>query len=174
MIQIDLDLDQLFLQKINNLETESYNYFLHLIYRSTVLAGKARIMSTLVMNSNWRPPAPCQVGDSLREVDTPCMIVDMDVLEENLQLLPRIMQKWPSVAVRVHVKAHKTPALAVLQVKTKCSLLDVRVILIIFRPSKESSGPVVSPSLLSSLETQEPLPPPPFFKTITHLSRVKG
>ena len=76
-------------------------------------------MSTLKLNSNWRAPPPCEVGDSLQQVDTPCMIVDMDRLEDNLRLLPKIMQQWPSVAVRVHVKAHKTPALAALQVKMK-------------------------------------------------------
>ena len=54
------------------------------------------------------------------------MIVDMDRLEDNLRLLPKMMQQWPSVAARVHVKAHKTPALAALQVKARC--VDLRLI----------------------------------------------
>ena len=78
-------------------------------------------MSTVSSNSTWKAPPQCQVGDSLQQIDTPCMIVDMDRLEDNLCLLPKMMQQWPLVAVRVHAKAHKTPALATLQVKAGCT-----------------------------------------------------
>ncbi len=73
-------------------------------------------MSTSVIDVNWRAPVPCQVGDQLKDIDTPCLLVDMDKLEHNLSLMPRIMSQWPSVSVRPHAKAHKTPALGVLQV----------------------------------------------------------
>ena len=66
---------------------------------------------------SWRPPPPCKVGDDVSQVDTPALVVDMTALEANLTRLPQIMESWPKVAVRTHVKAHKTPEIARLQVR---------------------------------------------------------
>ena len=68
------------------------------------------------MDLSWRPPPPAKVGDPESTIDTPALILDMKAAEANLAKLPKIMEAWPNVSVRVHVKAHKTPALAKLQV----------------------------------------------------------
>jgi len=65
---------------------------------------------------SWRPPPPCQVGDNSEDLDTPALVVDMDVVDRNLRALSKQMQQYPNVSVRPHVKAHKCPQLAKLQV----------------------------------------------------------
>ena len=65
---------------------------------------------------SWHPPPPCRVGDNIDDVDTPALVVDMDVLDRNLQAMSKQMQQYPNVAVRPHAKAHKCPQLANLQV----------------------------------------------------------
>ena len=65
---------------------------------------------------SWRPPPPCRVGDNSEDVDTPALVVDMDVVDRNLRALSKQMQQYPNVSVRPHVKAHKSPQLAKLQV----------------------------------------------------------
>ncbi|KAK2187931.1 hypothetical protein NP493_149g00004 [Ridgeia piscesae] len=66
---------------------------------------------------SWRPPPPCQVGDNSEDLDTPALVVDMDVVDRNLRALSKQMQQYPNVSVRPHVKAHKCPQLAKLQVE---------------------------------------------------------
>jgi len=58
---------------------------------------------------------PCQVGDSLSQVDTPALLVDLDKLESNLQKLPLTLTSSKSVKIRPHGKAHKCPQLGLLQ-----------------------------------------------------------
>jgi D-serine deaminase-like pyridoxal phosphate-dependent protein len=56
-----------------------------------------------------------QPGDTLAQVDTPALVVDLDIFEENL----RLMQDWAvrhRVALRPHGKAHKCPEVALRQV----------------------------------------------------------
>jgi D-serine deaminase-like pyridoxal phosphate-dependent protein len=58
--------------------------------------------------------APAAVGDVLANVDTPALLIDLDAFESNLSLVhKRILQA--GLLVRPHVKAHKTPAIAHLQ-----------------------------------------------------------
>jgi D-serine deaminase-like pyridoxal phosphate-dependent protein len=57
---------------------------------------------------------PARVGDALSSVDTPCLVVDLDNFEHNLQ----VMQAWADrckVALRPHAKAHKCPEVALRQ-----------------------------------------------------------
>lgn len=56
-------------------------------------------------------PEPAQVGQPLAQVDTPSLVLDLDVFEANLAA----MQQWADrhgVALRPHAKAHKCPEVA--------------------------------------------------------------
>ncbi len=60
-------------------------------------------------------PPPARPGMTLAEVDTPALVIDLDVFEENL----RKMQDWArrhDIALRPHAKAHKCPEVALRQV----------------------------------------------------------
>lgn len=54
---------------------------------------------------------PAQVGQKLEEVDTPALLVDLDVFEKNLRTLAEAV-KGRSVRVRAHAKTHKCPEIA--------------------------------------------------------------
>jgi D-serine deaminase-like pyridoxal phosphate-dependent protein len=57
---------------------------------------------------------PARIGDALSMVDTPSLVLDLDVFEANLQ----VMQDWADrckVALRPHAKAHKCPEVALRQ-----------------------------------------------------------
>jgi D-serine deaminase-like pyridoxal phosphate-dependent protein len=59
-------------------------------------------------------PPPARIGDVLNQVDTPCLVLDLDAFEHNL----RVMQDWADrwqVALRPHAKAHKCPEVALRQ-----------------------------------------------------------
>ena len=96
------------------------------LYRPTATAGpvllststtQPRDLTYQMEPKTWRPPPPCQVGDPESAVDTPALILDLDAAETNLATLPEMLKNWPGVVARVHIKAHKTPALAEIQVK---------------------------------------------------------
>ncbi len=56
-------------------------------------------------------PPPARIGDAWDQVDTPCLVLDLDAFEHNL----RAMQDWADrceVALRPHAKAHKCPEVA--------------------------------------------------------------
>lgn len=58
--------------------------------------------------------APAVVGDMLADVDTPALLIDLDAFEDNLaRVHARIVQA--GLRIRPHGKAHKTPAIAHLQ-----------------------------------------------------------
>lgn len=59
---------------------------------------------------------PHRVGDLVEELDTPALVVCLDKLEENVARMRRSMEKYPKVAVRPHVKTHKCPDIARMQV----------------------------------------------------------
>ena len=62
-------------------------------------------------------PKPCLIGDTLKSVDTPALFVRENVLQYNLDLMSKIMKnKYPNVALRPHMKAHKCPSIAKMQV----------------------------------------------------------
>ena len=58
-------------------------------------------------------PAPAQVGDPIDAVDTPALIVDLDVLERNIAAMASAVK---GMALRPHAKSHKCPAIATLQI----------------------------------------------------------
>ncbi|KAI8476537.1 MAG: hypothetical protein J3K34DRAFT_516427 [Monoraphidium minutum] len=65
-----------------------------------------------------RPPAA--PGDALADVDTPALLLDLDVFEANCQRLREAMAAYPGVSIRPHAKAraaHKCPEVAALQLK---------------------------------------------------------
>ncbi len=57
---------------------------------------------------------PATIGMPLSEVDTPCLILDLDAFERNVQRLAESMAGSP-VKVRPHAKSHKCPQIAVRQ-----------------------------------------------------------
>jgi 3-hydroxy-D-aspartate aldolase len=59
--------------------------------------------------------APASVGQTLDEVDTPALILQMDAFEANLATLSRAV-KGHSVRVRAHAKTHKCPEIAKRQI----------------------------------------------------------
>lgn len=60
-------------------------------------------------------PAPARVGDDIGAIDTPALLLDLDVFETNLDR----MQAWADrygVGLRAHAKAHKCPDIALRQI----------------------------------------------------------
>lgn len=60
-------------------------------------------------------PAPASIGQSLAEVDTPALLIDLDAFERNLDRMASFA-KSAGVRVRAHAKTHKSPDIAALQV----------------------------------------------------------
>ena len=58
---------------------------------------------------------PATVGMPLAEVDTPCLILDLDAFERNLQRLHESLT-GRAVGVRPHAKSHKCPQIALQQI----------------------------------------------------------
>lgn len=61
------------------------------------------------------PVPPARVGDSLADVDTPALLLDLDAFEHNLDALDALVAGRP-VRVRPHAKPHKCPEIARLQI----------------------------------------------------------
>ena len=64
------------------------------------------------MNQWFRP----QVGTPIAEVDTPCLILDMDALDHNMGIMADFYESKSS-KLRGHGKNHKSPALAHRQIR---------------------------------------------------------
>jgi len=64
------------------------------------------------MTQEYRP----RVGTSLAELDTPCLILDMDALDHNMDVMADFYRHRGS-KLRGHSKNHKTPALAWRQIR---------------------------------------------------------
>ena len=64
------------------------------------------------MDQRYRPP----VGTPIEELDTPCLILDMDALDHNMGVMADYYQGRSS-KLRGHGKNHKTPALAHRQIR---------------------------------------------------------
>jgi 3-hydroxy-D-aspartate aldolase len=62
---------------------------------------------------SFRPAA--EVGMPLAAVDTPCLILELDALERNLQRLPASLQ-GQNIRLRPHAKSHKCPEIAQRQI----------------------------------------------------------
>ncbi len=71
---------------------------------------RERLMPPLV----WRQRAPARQGDALDDVDTPALVLDLDVFEANLLAVQQAASN-AGVALRPHAKAHKTPEIAARQ-----------------------------------------------------------
>jgi len=83
-----------------------------------VLRSVGRSFGSLQAAMDLRPAmrAPCKIGDHVKEVDTPCLVVDLNALERNLRKLPTTLpSSAKGVKIRPHGKAHKCPALGQLQ-----------------------------------------------------------
>jgi D-serine deaminase-like pyridoxal phosphate-dependent protein len=59
---------------------------------------------------------PARVGDSVDDIDTPALVVDLDALERNLDLMANAA-RGAGIALRPHAKAHKCPDIADLQIE---------------------------------------------------------
>jgi len=60
-------------------------------------------------------PAPAAIGMPAEQIDTPALIVELDLLEANLQRMADYAQAL-QVRLRPHAKMHKCPALALRQI----------------------------------------------------------
>ena len=60
-------------------------------------------------------PPTQSIGTPVREIETPALIVDLDVMEENLALMAKRLE-GTGVRLRAHAKTHKSPWLASKQV----------------------------------------------------------
>lgn len=56
-----------------------------------------------------------QAGDTLLQVPTPALVLDLDVFEDNLRAM-QVLTESHGVGLRAHAKAHKCPEIAVRQV----------------------------------------------------------
>lgn len=61
----------------------------------------------------FRPAAA--IGMPLDEVDTPCLILELDAFERNLARLPESL-RGKSIRLRPHAKSHKCPEIALRQI----------------------------------------------------------
>ncbi|MCJ2050523.1 DSD1 family PLP-dependent enzyme [Methylobacterium sp. J-070] len=59
---------------------------------------------------------PARVGMSVEEVDTPCLMVDLDAFERNVETLGSFM-KAHGLRHRAHAKTHKSSDIAVVQIE---------------------------------------------------------
>ncbi|MBI2320720.1 MAG: DSD1 family PLP-dependent enzyme [Chloroflexi bacterium] len=63
----------------------------------------------------WAPD-PQAVGKTIDQLDTPCLLLDLDRLERNLDAMARFFADKP-VRLRPHAKTHKTPNVARMQLE---------------------------------------------------------
>lgn len=64
---------------------------------------------------SW-PPDPHAVGMAVEALDTPCLVLDLDAVERNMDTMARAFAQTP-VALRPHAKTHKTPLIALMQLQ---------------------------------------------------------
>lgn len=65
-----------------------------------------------------------EVGLPVKELSTPCLVVDLDLLENNIERMARLAREQ-QVALRPHIKTHKTPALGHLQLEAGATGITV-------------------------------------------------
>ena len=85
------------------------------------IAAQFSTFRFLIMDPSWRPGVPCRVGDNISDIDTPALVIDLDVMDDNRLALKRIMKEYPNVSVRPHAKAHKCPMIARIQASHRYS-----------------------------------------------------
>jgi D-serine deaminase-like pyridoxal phosphate-dependent protein len=57
-----------------------------------------------------------KIGCSLDEIDTPALLVDLDVMEANIEKMAERFRRMPS-ELRPHAKTHKTPIITQKQIE---------------------------------------------------------
>jgi D-serine deaminase-like pyridoxal phosphate-dependent protein len=62
------------------------------------------------------PPDPQAIGMRVEDLDTPCLLLDLDMVERNLDVMARAFA-GTGVRLRPHAKTHKTPRLALMQLE---------------------------------------------------------
>lgn len=82
--------------------------------KSGVLAGTVGLWSPSTVGQNIEATSS-DIGKSKWELDTPALCVDLDKLERNIKAVHTAL-KGTNVGVRPHVKTHKCPAIAKMQV----------------------------------------------------------
>eukprot|EP01138_Halocafeteria_seosinensis_P016046 gb/GECG01016374.1/.p1 GENE.gb/GECG01016374.1/~~gb/GECG01016374.1/.p1 ORF type:complete len:495 (+),score=65.46 gb/GECG01016374.1/:1-1485(+) len=60
---------------------------------------------------------PARIGQSIQDVDTPTLLLDLDDVDYNIHECIRRIQDYPDVQIRPHVKTHKCPELAKRQIQ---------------------------------------------------------
>lgn len=84
--------------------------------RGVDFSSRTRIYSTGPANMSFvKATPPALSGQSVSEVATPALLIDIEVLERNASTLKSLLSRFPAVKCRPHAKAHKCPQLAVLQ-----------------------------------------------------------
>lgn len=58
---------------------------------------------------------PATIGDTVAQIETPALVVDLDALEANLDTMARAVAA-SGLRLRPHAKSHKCPALAAMQI----------------------------------------------------------
>ena len=56
-------------------------------------------------------PLPASVGDLDRDVDTPCLMLDLDAFDRNVSRLFASLSSFAGT-IRPHAKSHKCPEIA--------------------------------------------------------------
>ena len=60
---------------------------------------------------------PAHVGQSIKDVDTPTLLLDLDDVDYNIHECVRRIEAYSDVQIRPHVKTHKCPELAKRQIQ---------------------------------------------------------
>src|SRR4051812_41271645 len=82
--------------------------------RTIVIPTTRRSRSTTITHfdeqrkSVMKLPLAAEVGMPLADVDTPCLMLELDPFERNLQRLPDSL-RGNSIRLRPHAKSHKCP-----------------------------------------------------------------
>lgn len=82
--------------------------------QASALAGVASFWSPSLSAENLIDVRSSDIGKSKWELDSPALCVDLDKMEQNLKAVHTRL-KGTGVAVRPHVKTHKCPAIAKMQ-----------------------------------------------------------
>jgi D-serine deaminase-like pyridoxal phosphate-dependent protein len=121
---------------------------------SHLVAGSAADMTL------WVEP-PAAVGDAEADIETPALIVELDVLDENLRRMADLAASH-GVALRPHFKMHKCPAVALKQMEMGAVGLccqkvgEAEVMAAAGIPNILVSNEVVAPSKLRRLVSLAP------------------
>jgi D-serine deaminase-like pyridoxal phosphate-dependent protein len=83
--------------------------------QASALAGAATLFSPSLQAKNLDMIMTSDIGKSKWDLDTPTLCVDLDKMEQNLKTVHTRL-KGTGVGTRPHVKTHKSPAIAKMQI----------------------------------------------------------